>query len=72
MIKKTANVSGCKVTLESEGDWSGCWIESGKYSASLEALLDTGCLSDDCYRAEFRLGKGTIAAIERWALSNGY
>lgn len=50
---------------------SGCWINKGDLSASLEWLLAYGCLEDSDGQS-FPVSESTIDLIDNWALANGY
>lgn len=55
--------------MEVEGNMN-CYIENGRYTASLAALIDTGTLTDG--DNEITVDDKTIDAIEEWALKHGY
>jgi hypothetical protein len=69
---KTTTISGYRVTLDTDmGDGAtGCWIEKGGYSASLEAADAVG-LTDSNDR-EVSVPRSVILAIRTWAERNGY
>lgn len=76
MKNTQTNIAGYKVELdfESEGEnvISQCFISSGSYSASLEHLLATGCLSDSFWEKDLKVPARVIDEIESWAQVNGY
>lgn len=67
-------ISNFRVTLDTDMDGtgsSGCWIEQGRYSASLECADQTGVLSHSD-GDEFLIQPSVVAAIRKWAEDNGY
>lgn len=78
MITDETIIEGYKVELEfeSEGDNvadtnpTQCFVSKGRYSASLEALLWSGCLTD--VDSELKVPARVIGEIESWAQVNGY
>jgi hypothetical protein len=65
------NISGYSIEFENDGETTQCWIINGNASASLEALLMTGCLTDH-FGDDVRVPKAIINRIEAWARSKGY
>ena len=76
MKNTETNIAGYKIELDFESEGgnviSQCFISNGNYSASLEHLLFTGCLSDSCWESDLKVPARVISAIESWALANGY
>lgn len=56
---------------ESNNRVTGCWIEYGPFTASLEALTAHDVLEDG-RGGEHRVPRGVISEIEAWAIKNGY
>jgi hypothetical protein len=63
-------IHGYEVELEVDDGTSQCFITKGRHSASLEALMATGVMTnaDD----EVEVTQGTIEKIEKWAIGKGY
>jgi hypothetical protein len=61
-----------RVTLDTDmGDGAtGCWIQKGSYSASLEAADAEGLVDSNDQVHE--VPASTLAAIRKWAEANGY
>ena len=63
-----------RVTLDTDvngdGESTGCWIQKGGFSASLEAADYEG-LSDSNDQVH-EVPASTLAAIRKWAEANGY
>lgn len=72
MTEKQTIIAGFEVFLEVGDGVSQCYINKGRFSASLEGLLGLGGLVDPDTDDFSKVPAGTVAAIERWALSNGY
>lgn len=78
MITDETTIEGYRVELEFESEGENvadtkatqCFVSKGKYSASLEALLWSGCLTD--IDSELKVPARVISAIESWAQVNGY
>jgi hypothetical protein len=79
MLKET-KIHGYEITLDTDCDGAGenslervtgCWINKGNYSGSLELVRSLDGLEDQDgnYQA---MNNSTFKAIENWALSNGY
>lgn len=70
----TADICGYRVTLDLDMDGTGttgCWIERGDYSASLECADGEGVLENS--RGEQRsIHPATVDAIRAWAERKGY
>ena len=73
MTTTTKIIDGCTVTVEPDmGDGaSGCWIEKGNLSASLECADALGYFEDDDGR-QIKISAGTLLRIRAWAESQGY
>ena len=72
MTEKQTTIAGFEVSLEVGNGFSQCYINKGRFSASLEGLLGLGGLVDPDTDGFSKVPVGTVAAIERWALANGY
>jgi hypothetical protein len=76
MTEKTTTIRGYTITLETDmngdgGGVTGCWIERGDASASLESAEATGGLCD--YNDNvLSVPTHTLRAIRAWADANGY
>jgi hypothetical protein len=64
---------GYKVTLDTDmGDGAtGCWIQKGGFSASLECADATGALQDSNDH-EQPISPSALSHIRKWAEANGY
>lgn len=51
---------------------NGCWINKGRFSASLAALEDMGWLEDHNTGETHKVASSIIEAITAWAKSKGY
>lgn len=65
------NIFVYSIEFENDGETTQCWIIKGNASASLEALLMTGCLTDH-FGDDVRVPQAIINRIEAWARSKGY
>ena len=72
MTDKHTTIAGYSVDLEVGDGISQCYINKGRFSASLEGLTGLGGLTDPDTDAFAKVPAGTIAAIEKWAVANGY
>jgi len=68
---KSTKISGYSVEISACDDSTNCWIEKGKYSASLAALQDTGLL-ETTLGGEHAVNPDIIDRITEWAEANGY
>jgi hypothetical protein len=73
-------VNGLEITLDTDmdgaGDQSsdrvtGCWLNFGDYSGSLELALSLGGLEDSDGNF-LKLSRPDLETIESWALARGY
>lgn len=73
MTEHTTTIAGYRVTVDTDmGDGAtGCWIERGNFSASIEAADATGVLTDSGDR-EQPIAAGIVARIRTWAEGRGY
>lgn len=71
--EKETIINGYRVELDLDGPdgTTQCFVSKGSYSASLQGLLYTGCLTDSGDR-EIRVNESIVDAIEAWALAEGY
>lgn len=71
--EKETIINGYRVELDLDGPdgTTQCFVSKGNYSASLQGLLYTGCLTDSTGR-DALVGEKTVIAIEAWALAEGY
>jgi hypothetical protein len=72
---KTVKINGYTVTLElfterADESRSECYVEKGRYSASLEACR-AGKLTDERCN-EIEISERDVDAIDSWATANGY
>lgn len=65
------NIAGYSIEFDNDGDTTQCFIIKGNASASLEALMGTGCLSDH-FGNDVRVAQSIIDRIEAWAMGKGY
>lgn len=66
-------IDGFEVEIDTDTDGNGrtgCWIQKGRNSGSLELLMGEGVLLG--HNDDLRVPQSTIDAIEQWALENGY
>jgi len=74
-MQMNTTINGFKVSLDTDmngdGETTGCWIQKGGYSASLECADGVGYLSDSNDQ-ELPIGQPTLDAIRKWAERNGY
>ena len=73
-------IHGYEVTLDTDVDGagdqspdrvSGCWINKGDFSGSLELAFTIAGLEDS--EGDFMMvSKHTLETIEKWALAHGY
>lgn len=68
---KTTKISGYTIELSRCDDSIQCYVERGKYHASLAALLDTGLLETHLGGAH-QVNLDVIDSIAHWAACNGY
>lgn len=68
---KSTKISGYSVEISICDDSTQCWVEKGKYSASLAALQDTGLL-ETSLGGEHKVRHDVIDEITEWAEANGY
>lgn len=68
---KTTKISGYSVEIYLCDDSTQCWVEKGKYAASLAALQDTGLL-ETTLGGEHTVNPDIIDRITEWAEANGY
>jgi hypothetical protein len=64
-------ISGYLAEISTCDDSTNCWIEKGKYGASLAALQDTGLL-ETTLGGEHVVNPDIIDQITAWAEANGY
>ena len=64
-------IAGYSIELSHEDDSTQCWVEKGQYSASLQALVDNGCLESRT-GGEHGVNPDTIERILDWATENGW
>ena len=73
-------IHGYEVMLDTDTDGagesspervSGCWLNKGDQSGSLEWALAYGSLEDSLDQSH-PISSHTLDTIEKWALSNGY
>ena len=66
-------IDGFRCELETLDDGrKDCFISKGRFSASLGAASDEGKLWASDWTQSLPIGQKTLAAIESWALANGY
>lgn len=65
-------IHGFLVELESDSEWSDCWVMKDGFGSSLGFLHDTGTLLHDTIGDVLEVQPHTIKAITKWAESNGY
>ena len=68
---KITKISGYSVEISACDDSTQCWVEKGKYTASLAALSDTGLL-EDTLGGQHKVKADIIDKINEWAEANGY
>ena len=73
MTTKTTTIRGFHITLDTDmGDGAtGCWIEKGSFSASLECADATGRLVNTNDQ-EIGISPEMCTAVRTWAEKNGY
>ena len=67
----STKICGYTVEISTCGDSTQCWVEKGKFSASLAALQDTGLL-ETRLGGEHSVNVDVINRITEWAEANGY
>ena len=76
MTQKTTVIGRYEIELDTDmngdGEVTGCWVSSGDYSASLQALEATGELDDLRGEDSLIVKPADITKIVSWAKANGY
>lgn len=72
MTTLNKTIHGYLVELESDSEWSDCWVMKDGFGSSLGFLNDTGELLHNTIGATLEVNPQTIKAITKWAESNGY
>ena len=71
MKDKMTVINGYEIELEFDCDTSSCWVTKGRYSSSLQLIMDCGEIEDNSGNTKL-VKQTTIDKIESWALSNGW
>lgn len=66
-------IQGYEIEFEgsSEDCTAQCSVIKGRYCASLEVVLQTGCISDENWNTQ-KVPDAVVAKLEEWAKKQGY
>lgn len=70
MTTLSTTIKGYTVDLDTDQPTTQCFVTKGPYSASLEAMSQTGMLTWD--HREHAVPGSILGDIENWAYNNGY